>query len=209
MKPGREYWYSTSFLLPSSVRTVSNHTLSAMDFKHVMFRGSVPTVELEFSKGRFRIKESLDSRWKCGTYRNVDGGQTAVCDRTNIVASLGAQSRFTNRWVQVVAHMKWVADGTGFFNLWIDGRPIYGFSGDSLRQAEAVQFKFGPYRHHMNGDPGVADIYYAGIVRAKSCDGLGLLNCDVLLSNPPRLGFQNIQGTERQVANEFTDGLTR
>jgi hypothetical protein len=205
MQAGREYWYTASFLLPSSVARVSGYTLSTMDFKHhVNGHGSVPSVSFNFVRGNFMVVESLDSAWNCGAYRNVDGGQTAACDRTDTAAALGSQAHFSNRWVQMVAHMRWAGEG-GFFDVWIDGHPIFGFAGNTLQSGREVQFKFGPYRHHMTGDPGNAEIFYAGVAKASSCEGLGIANCDTLAAHPPRAGFQSVTGKEHWVATDLRD----
>jgi hypothetical protein len=52
MQPGRDYWYTATFLLPSSVARVDGHYLSLMDFKHLIGRvGSVPTVAFNILPG--------------------------------------------------------------------------------------------------------------------------------------------------------------
>ena len=204
MKAGGEYWYTATFMLPSSVRSVSGYTLSTMDFKHhVNGHGSVPSVSFNFEHGYFSIVESIDSRWKCGSFRNVDGGQTAACDRTENVGRIGRQRDYSNRWVQMVAHLRWSGD-KGFVKIWVDGKPIFGFSGNTMQWGRQVEFKFGPYRHHMTGNPGNTTLYFSAVAKAKDCQGLGIGNCAVLASNPPKGGFQNVIGRDRWVANDFS-----
>ncbi|MFY0682859.1 MAG: heparin lyase I family protein [Thalassovita sp.] len=205
MKPGREYWYTASFYIPKSVPRVSSHTLSLMDFKHYIGgHGSVPTVSLNIlPNGSLHVIEALSSKWNCGAYKNVNGGKTSVCDRVETVGRLGSQSHYSGRWVQMIAHMKWANDPTGFFRLWIDGRPIIGFTGNTLQGSTQVEYKFGLYRHHIKRNPGRVEAFYADIARAKACEKLPGVNCAALQT--PAAGFQNIRGRERWVSNEFSE----
>ncbi len=204
-RSGRDYWYSVSFLVPSSDPRVQGHSLSLMDFKHTISAdGSVPSVQLAIQAEGFKIIENLDSPWTCGSYRNVDGYQTPACNRIDTNAVISSQAGVSDRWVQVVMHARWDAVG-GVLEIWIDGKPIMGFSGDTLRGAQNVQYKFGPYRHHMTGDPGVETIYYSGVSRAATCELLGTVDCSAVAARPPNPGLQNVSRIHHDVFNELDE----
>lgn len=207
MRSGRDYWYTASFFLPNSVRRVRGHTLSLMDFKHHIGRnGSVPTVQFFVANdGNFSVSESLSSVWKCGAYQNVSGGRTAACNRKEVIGVLGSQSSYSGRWVQIVALSRWSGSSDGYFKLWIDGRAVFAFSGNTLQGTDRVEFKFGPYRHHMTGDPGPAEVFYSNVRRAKTCEELKVIDCSQLQSSVPKLGFQNVRRTMRFTINELSD----
>jgi hypothetical protein len=97
----------------------------------------------------------------------------------------------SGRWLEMVAHFRWAKED-GLVDIWFDGRPIYAASGDTLKGAKNVQFKFGPYRIEMNGDPGPVTLYYSHIARAGTCAALGVEGCDGLYAASPPAGLQNL-----------------
>lgn len=207
MRAGRDYWYHTRFMIPSTMPTVRNHSLSLFDFKHhIGAASSFPTVALNIFSDPpgVHLVEGLNSKWNCGTYRSATGSTTAACDRTETVARLGSQADFSNRWVDVIAHARWANDDTGFFQIWIGGRPIFGYSGNTLKGTTEVEYKFGLYRHHMNGDPGPAEAYYAQVRRAETCEALATVDCSRLQS-PPRNGFSNVGKQFRVSQTDYSD----
>lgn len=167
---------------------------------------TVPTVQLAIANdGNLTVLGSLSSRWRCGSCRNVTGGRTAACDRTERTGVLGPQSAYAGRWVQVVMRARWSNGTDGLFQMWIDGRPIMGYQGDTLQGLERVQFKFGLYRHHMTGDPSMAEIFYSNVTRADTCTGLQGVDCARLAASAPRPGFQNVRRQQTFVVNELSD----
>ena len=206
MRSGRDYWYTASFFLPKSLRTVRGHTLSLMDFKHHIGKnGSVPTVQFAIANdGNFTVLESLSSAWRCGSYLNVKGGQTAACNRTETIGVLGPQRQYSGRWVHVVTRSRWSNGPDGLFYLWIDGRPVFAATGNTLQGTTNVEFKFGPYRHHMSKDPGPVEVYYSNVRRAETCEGLQVVDCSSIGASVPRSGFQNVRKKMRFTINELS-----
>lgn len=207
MRAGRDYWYHTRFMIPYTMPTVRNHSLSLFDFKHhIGASSSIPTVALNIfaDPSGVHLVEGLNSNWNCGTYRNANGSATAACDLTETVARLGSQADYSNRWVDIVSHARWANDNTGFFRMWIDGRPIFGFSGNTLHGTSEVEHKFGLYRHHMNGDPGMAEAYFADVSRAETCAALGDVDCSQL-QVLPRNGFSNVGKQFRVAKTDYSD----
>ncbi len=204
MKAGRDYWYTASFFIPKSALRVTHHTLSFMDFKHHIGKyGSVPTVSLTIQpNGHLHIIEALSSNWNCGTYRNINGGKTAACDRVEAVGLLGTQSQVSGRWIKMVAHMRWENNPSGFFRIWLNNKPILAFSGNTLQGSTQVEYKFGLYRHHIERNPGRIEVLYTNVARAKTCAMLPGVDCSSLRA--PRNGLQNIRGRERWVSKEYS-----
>ena len=207
MRAGREYWYHTRFMIPATMPRVRNHSLSLFDFKHhIGPAGSVPTVSLVIlpDPSGVHIIEGLNSRWTCGSYRNANGGRSDACDMTETVARLGSQADYSNRWVDVVSHARWSNDDGGFFRMWIDGRAIFGFAGDTLQGTSEVEHKFGLDRHHMNGDPGMAEAYFANVSRTETCEALGDVDC-AQLQTITRNGFSNVGRQFRIAKPDYSD----
>jgi hypothetical protein len=206
MRPGKDYWYTVSVFIPADMGEVKA-PLQLFDLKHVIDdNGSVPTIQFKLYPATPQVAAGLEfesvlaGKWTCGTYRNAEGGKTPVCNRLEQHAYIGTQAEMSGRWLELVAHLRWAAED-GIVNIWFDGKPIYGIEGDTLKAAKLVQFKFGPYRIEMNGDPGPVTLYYSHIARAASCEALGIAGCDDLYTSIPD-GLHNMT---RMSINRFNE----
>lgn len=202
MMPERDYWYTASFLFPSSNPPI--YRLDLMDFKHFIADGNVPSIAFTLQPEGLMLIENLDSPWTCGNYRNVEGNRTAACNRVDTNGVVASRKAISNRWVQMVAHVRW-SNADGIVQLWLDGRPIMSVTGDTLHGSEKVKFKFGPYRHHMNGDPGKVIVYYSEVARAGACEDLALVDCDFLMEHAPKRGLQNISNVHHDRFDELDE----
>lgn len=192
MKPGREYWYRIFLMLPKdNPRIVDNMGLSLFDIKHHVNHGSYPLAEIRLTSEGLRLDEALRSDWSCGSYKNVEGGQTATCTYLKSMSVLGSQARFSGRWVSVVMNFR-SHPTDGHFRIWVDKKPVLYFRGDTQKGSRGTEFKFGPYRVHMTKDPGDMEVLYSGIARGDSCEVIGIKDCAQLLASQKSPGYRNI-----------------
>lgn len=209
MLPNKDYWYTISVFIPSDLEEVKA-PVSLFDFKHVVDdNGSVPTMQFKlFPEGEvpsgLAFETVLKGEWTCGTYRNAEGGKTPVCNRTEQHGYVGKQADVSGRWLEMVAHLRWAKED-GLVNIWFDGKPVYGVTGDTLKSGKFVQFKFGPYRIEMQGDPGPVTLYYSQVARAGTCEALGVEGCDNLYATPPADGLQNLTNTRGNFFKELDE----
>ncbi len=205
MDVGREYWYTGRFYIPTSMPIVSGYVVSLMDFKHLIGEfGSTPTVSLNLQEdGNLKLIESLSSNWNCGSYTNVEGEQSRACDYIDSVGVIGSQRSFSGRWVQFVVQANWSRSNDGVFRFWLDGRPIFQHSGDTVQLGKQVEYKFGPYRRDLTPTTPDTLLYFADFARSNSCRKLMLVDCDALDATTRRDGFQNVRRVEQWVSNEL------
>lgn len=191
MGPGKDYWYTISVYIPPEMETVKTY-LQLFDMKHVIDEnGSVPAMQFVLFPEGMEFQTSLEGKWTCGTYKNAEGGKTPICNRLERFGTIGTQAELSGRWLEMVAHFRWDNED-GLVNIWFDGKPVYAAKGDTLKGAKFVQFKFGPYRLEMKGDPGPVTLYYSHVARAKTCEALEVEGCDGLYAMEVPEGLQNL-----------------
>ena len=80
------------------------------------------------------------------------------------------------KWVNLIINAKWADDG--FLHLWIDGKLVSSYYGQTLAGADKIRIKFGPYRNYMddatseNIDIPDLKVKYANIGKSNKCDDL-------------------------------------
>ena len=52
------------------------------------------------------------------------------------------------KWVNIIINAKWADEG--FLHLWIDGKLVSSYYGNTLAGTEKIRLKFGPYRNYMD-----------------------------------------------------------
>lgn len=210
MKLGGEYWYRVSFYLERFPST-SSQIVSLFDLKPVYRAPSgrthpaSPIFGSEVKRGSFQIFDSIGSKYQCGEYENANGSYNMACDRVINNAVLGGQSSFSGRWVDVVFHVRWANDETGIFRYWVDGRNRFSYQGNTARGANTFEFKFGPYRHHMVGAQPPLAVSFSSIVRASSCEQLGISECSQLAASGNSPGRRNLQRLDSGQFFELTN----
>ncbi|MCP4249834.1 MAG: hypothetical protein GY778_22560, partial [bacterium] len=50
------------------------------------------------------------------------------------------------RWNDMLVHIRWAKDTTGFFKVWANGKRVYDYAGPTLASDRRVYFKIGIYR---------------------------------------------------------------
>lgn len=204
MKPDKDYWYAISVFIPADMAPVKTY-LQMFDIKYAIdANGTVPAMQFMLYPEGLAFESSIDSKWTCGTYRNAEKRETPACNRTTKEGYFGTQAAMSGRWLDMVAHLRFAKED-GAVDIWFDGKPLYSVKGDTLKGARYTQFKFGPYRLGMKGDPGPVTYYYSHLARASTCAGLEIDGCDGLYATSPAPGVQNLERADTIVFNELEE----
>ena len=193
-KRGSEYWYKLSYHVPEDI-DASNYTLSIFDWK-LMTGNSEKGVAggLSIIKGElafFIVKG--DGVQNCQRLN----AQSEVCQQDTAFLNLRPSPDYKGKWVDVIVNMRW--DEEGHVRFWINDELRASFSNNNtIGDARAAKFKFGPYRHHMdefNSPIKDVTIHYAGVERAPTCEKISE-NCKALVKQIPsqKIYTHNISG---------------
>ena len=179
IQTGEEMWYRVGFYIPKDYFT-SGHALSFFDFKPVKDCADIEAPVVSMNLRPEGLNAYIAGRYyydKC-----VKNDVTKQCDKEEYVFEFGRG--YKDQWIMLVMNVKW-AEKDGFVKIWMNGNQVINFKGNlPVKEAEAVRFKFGPYRIDLDKDktlPNV-DIRYSGVGRAKTCEKLWK-GCDRLLNN--------------------------
>ncbi|MBL6606283.1 MAG: heparin lyase I family protein [Alphaproteobacteria bacterium] len=179
LEKDKEMWYRLGFYIPKDYKT-SWHSLSFFDFKHVKDCADIdaPIVSMNLRPEGLNVflTKSFD-------YANcVRSEVTSHCNKEEFVISFGQGHQ--DKWIMLVMNVKW-SETDGFFRMWMNGSQVINYAGGFLlREADAVRFKFGPYRIGLDKERNIpaVDIHYTGVGRAKTCDKLWK-GCERLLND--------------------------
>ena len=95
-------------------------------------------------------------------------------------------------------NVKW-AETDGFVKIWMNGNQVINYKGGlPVKEAEAVRFKFGPYRIDLDKDKTLpdVDIRFTGVGRAKTCEKLWK-GCDRLMKDELEVNTVRIPRNEK------------
>lgn len=178
MKDGKEYWYKLSMFVPEEAGS-RYHTVSLWDLKpRKNGAQNAPSFTMSITKGRFMIFSDT------GKHVCFQANLQKMCQMENTYTAEFRKQDITNRWVDFVMQIKLVK-GEELFRLWANDKLIFSTTSDLSPWNDRLGFKFGPYRHHMEPNPGRPDddtIYYADINRGNSCKDVDD-NCDTKIND--------------------------
>lgn len=178
MMDGKEYWYKMSVFIPEGTGS-RYHTVSLWDLKPRRNGAQDgPSFTMSITEGRFMLFS------ESGKYVCFRANLQEMCAFQDTYAAQFGKHNLTNRWVDLVMQIKLVK-GEELFRLWADDRLVFSHVTDLSPWNDRLGFKFGPYRHHMEPNPGRPDddtIYYADINRSNSCEGVDD-NCDTKMND--------------------------
>ena len=107
---------------------------------------------------------------------------TKQCNKEEYVFEFGRG--YKDRWIMLVMNVKW-AETDGFVGIWMNGSQVINYNGSlPVKEADAVRFKFGPYRIDLDKDKTLpdVDVHFTGVGRAGTCDKLWK-GCDRLMKD--------------------------
>ena len=76
----------------------------------------------------------------------------------------------------MIVNAKWADEG--FLHLWINGKLVSSYYGNTLAGADKIRIKFGPYRNYMDDATSQnikiddLNIRYANVGKSSKCDDL-------------------------------------
>ena len=180
-KKNKTKWYRLGYFVPADIRT-DKHTIGLFDFKKLYGKGE-KTHDASFNIIDNRFSWIFNSSNYLAT-KNETGYEYLYFD--HYIINLDQNFvRLKGKWVNIIINAKWSEQG--FLHLWIDGKLISSYFGDTLGGASSVRFKFGPYRHHMDNatKEGIeipdTIIRYSNVGKSDNCDDLWS-GCSELIS---------------------------
>ena len=180
-KKNKTKWYRLGYFVPADIRT-DKHTISLFDFKKLYGKGE-KTSDAQFNIIDNRFSWVFNSSNYLAT-KNETGSEYFYYDHYIVTLDQNFV-RLKGKWVNILINAKWSEQG--FLHLWIDGKLISSYFGDTLGGASSVRFKFGPYRHHMDNatKEGIeipdTIIRYSNVGKSDNCDDLWS-GCSELIS---------------------------
>ena len=180
-KKNKTKWYRIGYFVPADIRT-DNHTISLFDFKKLYGKGE-KTSDAQFNIIDNRFSWVFNSSNYLAT-KNETESEYFYFDHYIVTLDQNFV-RLKGKWVNILINAKWSEQG--FLHLWIDGKLISSYFGDTLGGASSVRFKFGPYRHHMDNatKEGIeipdTIIRYSNVGKSDNCDDLWS-GCSELMS---------------------------
>ena len=165
MLDGKEYWYKFSMFVPKETGS-RYHTVSLWDLKARKNGGQNSiSFAMNIVKGRFMIFSET------GDLVCYNANLEKQCAMNQAYTAEYHKNPVTNRWVDLVMQIR-LNKGDELFRLWVDDNLIFSTTNDLSPWNDSLGFKFGPYRHHMEPNPGRPDddtVYYADMNRGSSC----------------------------------------
>lgn len=179
VEKGKQMWYRVGFYIPKEYFT-NGHAISFFDFKPVKDCADIeaPVVAINFRPEGLNAYIAGEYDYKTCVKNDV----TRQCNKKEYVFEFGRG--YKDQWIMLVMNVKW-AETDGFVKIWMNGRQVINYKGNlPVREADAVRFKFGPYRIDLDKDKTLpdVDIRFAGIGRAKTCEKLWK-GCDRLMND--------------------------
>ena len=168
-KKNQTKWYRIEYFLDENYFT-NKHNLSIFDFKIINGKTEVGVgPSFNYSNGRFAWIFNSENFYKD---KNEVGVQyyfdTFGLDLNE------SKIQLKGKWVNILINAKWADEG--FLHLWIDGKLVSSYYGNTLAGTEKIRLKFGPYRNYMDDATSKnikipdLNIKYANIGKSNNCD---------------------------------------
>lgn len=202
MRPGETYWVRFSVFVKGPFDVAPRDQLVLSDLK-AETNGSIildPIIEFKLNAGALQVNHHIGEGMKleCIVVSTKDGGDNTLCNNRFDQDSVLWMRDVLNRWVNIVYRIHWADDDTGTFHVWVDDKLIAGYQGRTAFGGSRIQNKFGVYRGFYGSIPQPqpdARIYFAGVGRSDSCEGLGLSACAALEADVATFGKQKVLST--------------
>lgn len=142
---GSERWYSWSYFLPDSVRSVKNEIVIAQ-IQSLVDPGEsnlrYPTLSLVVQDDRIKLSNSFD-------YDRITSplGTSPKPGIDFERRELASWTLDTEKWTSLDLHVKWAADNTGFLEFWKDGVLLFQETNhiNTFNDELGLWFKTGTY----------------------------------------------------------------
>lgn len=205
MRPDRTYWHRMSVFITEETSVGNRDQLVLSDLKpRVGRRVFDPVLNIKLGDTYFQIDHLIGRPHECVHGFSEGGHENTLCDSSKEQLFVMPLAEAKGRWLNLVYRFHWANDETGSFHLWINDDLAVLLRGNSLHGADYILNKFGIYRgfYGTQGTPQPeANVYFAGVGRAGSCEELLLSNCaqfesDLGRTDPPaNLGTNYVNET--------------
>lgn len=202
MKAGETYWVRFSAFAAPPFTVAQGDQLVLSDLK-AETNGSIildPIIEFKLHSNGLVLANHVGEEMalECVVVSTKDGGDNTLCKNRFEHDTILRPADALGRWVNVVYRVHWSDDETGTLHVWVDDQFVAGYQGRTSFGGSSVQNKFGVYRGYYGSVPTPqpdARVYFAGVGRSDSCDGLGLSNCTAFEADATTFGKKRVLQT--------------
>lgn len=153
---GQEYWYAYSIYLDPTFRDVSPSPTILGQWKQEPVGPQIASLEAERGRLVFLMKDVSSTEGRC-------------CQIDQTVASI---SSARGRWIDMLVHVKWAADASGFLDVYVNGRRKVSYQGQTAYMPKrGISFRFGVYRSSLSrqrAETPTQIVYYDNVKRGTS-----------------------------------------
>lgn len=214
MKANETYWvrFSAFVAPPFSVAQGDQLVLSDIKAKHNAGIILDPIIEFKVHQNGLVLANHVGENMalECVVVSTKDGGDNTLCKNRFEQDTILSPKDALGRWMNIVYRVHWADDETGTLHVWLNGQFIAGFQGRTSFGGSTVQYKFGAYRGYYGSRPRPqpdARVYFAGVGRSDSCEGLGLSGCTFLEEDVTTFGKKKVLGTNVVEFDDLTPYL--
>lgn len=214
MNAGETYWVRMSFFVPKLTIVASRDQVSLSDLK-VETQGGIildPVITFKLNADAFQLNHHVgdDLTLDCAVITNKRGGDNTICNINMEQDNILTLSQVSGKWTHVVYRVHWADDDSGRLHVWVNDKFIAGFAGNTSHGGDRIQNKFGAYRGLYGSQPEPQPdvrIYYAGVGRSGTCEGLGLSNCAALEADVAKIGREAVRRVNMVTFDDLTPYL--
>jgi len=214
MRAGQTYWVRMSIFVPKGTTVANLDQIVISDLK-AETNGNIildPVVTFKLVSLAFALNHFVgpDRTLDCAVVSNKGGGDNTLCNINMEQDEIMSLSGISGKWTNLVYRVHWADDESGRLHVWVNDKLIAGFAGNTSHGGTSFQSKFGAYRGLYGSQPEPQPdvrLYFAGVGRSESCEGLGLSNCAALEADVEKLGRMSMRGFEMVVFDDLTPYL--
>jgi hypothetical protein len=211
MLPGKTYWLRMSVFIPDGA-TVAKFDQTVLTDLKPMVNGLLldPILNLKLGDKALQMDHIIGRPQACVIGYSSGGGENTICDVSKEQDFIAPIEQITGQWMNFVYRVHWANDETGRFHLWMNDKLVTGIAGNTLHDAEFITNKFGIYRgfYGSQGTPQPdARVYFAGVGRSETCEGLGLGNCTMFEADVETVGSPGVYNRNFVNVRDMTEYL--
>jgi hypothetical protein len=214
MKAEETYWVRFSAFAAPPFSVAQGDQLVLSDLK-AETNGSIildPIVEFKLHTDGLVLANHVgeDMALECVVVSNKNGGDNTLCKNRFEHDTILSPTDAVGRWVNIVYRVHWANDQSGTLHVWVNDQFIAGYQGITSFGGTSVQSKFGVYRGYYGSVPSPqpdARVYFAGVGRSDSCEGLGLSTCAAFEADSTTFGKQKVLKTNVVEFDDLTAAI--
>jgi hypothetical protein len=212
MKTGQTYWSRMSVFVPKGFFVAPLDKVTLSDIKPETWGQIIldPVVDFALNAGALQLMHFVGRKLDCIIVANEGGGDNTLCDVSMEQNEVLRMPQVWGKWTNIVYRVHWADDETGRLHLWVNDKFIAGFAGNTAHGGTSFQSKFGVYRGYYGSQPKPqpdARIYFSGVGRSDTCEGLGIPNCAALEADVETIDTPGVTNVNIVEFQDKTDHL--